>query len=78
MKLNKPGTSNGASNNGAGGSGDGTTENGDASAPQTKVPEDIFDYYEKLDREDDDDAELKTVSFEINQDHLENLQKRYV
>jgi len=43
-----------------------------------KVPEDIFDFYEKMDRDEDDETELQMVSFEINQDSLEKLQKRFV
>lgn len=44
----------------------------------TSVPDDIFDFYEKMDRDDDDDDSLKVVSFEIDQNHLETLQKRCV
>ena len=47
---------------------DGTTEK--------TVPDDIFDFYEKMDRDEDDEADVKSVSFEINQDMLESLQKR--
>lgn len=42
------------------------------------VPEDIFDFYEKMDREEDDETELETVSFEIKQTALEKLQKRCI
>ena len=41
------------------------------------VPDDIYSYYEKIDQDDEEETELKTVSFEINQDYLETLQKRY-
>ena len=44
---------------------------------KSEVPEDIFSYYEKMDHEDEE-TELQTVSFEINQDHLEKLQKRFL
>ena len=40
------------------------------------MPDDIFDFYEKMDR-DEDEVDFKTVSIEINQEHLESLQKRY-
>ena len=65
FKLNKPSTSNG---NG--------TSNGDA--PSVTVPDDICDFYGKIDKEDEEDEveDLKTVSFEINQHEIENLQKR--
>jgi hypothetical protein len=39
------------------------------------VPEDICAFYERMDH-DDEETELQTVSFEINQDYLEQLQKR--
>ena len=58
-----------------------TTENGEANATASdklKVPKDIFDFYEKMDRDEDDETELQTVSFEINQNSLEKLQKRSV
>jgi len=42
------------------------------------VPKDIYDFYEKMDRDEDDETELQTVSFQINQDTLEKLQKRFV
>ena len=41
------------------------------------MPDDIFSYYEKIDQDDEEETELKTVSFEIDQDYLEVLQKRY-
>ncbi len=69
-------------NNGAGGdasqpgtSSEQTEQNGTQAAA---VPDDIFSYYEKIDQDDEEETELKTVSFEINQDSLETLQKRYV
>lgn len=38
-------------------------------AEATPVPEDITTFYDKIDKEDEDeeDAQLKTVSFEVNQ-----------
>ncbi len=45
----------------------------------TTVPEDITNFYEKIDNEDEEDeANLKTVSFEVNQEKIEVLQKRCV
>jgi len=57
-----------------------SAENGEANGGKDscKVPKDIFDFYEKMDRDEDDETELQTVSFEINQEHLEKLQKRSV
>lgn len=47
----------------------------------TTVPEDITNFYDKMDKEDEDDDEeavLKTVSFEVNQEKIEILQKRCI
>ena len=57
-----------------------SAENGEAnsSSDRSKVPKDIYDFYEKMDRDEDDETELQTVSFQINQDTLEKLQKRFV
>ncbi|KAG4071956.1 hypothetical protein HA402_006117 [Bradysia odoriphaga] len=45
----------------------------------TTVPEDITNFYEKIDNEDEEEeANLKTVSFEVNQEKIEVLQKRCV
>ena len=51
----------------------GSNETGDISSV---IPEDINDFYEKMDK-DEDETELETVSFEIQQEKLEDLQKRY-
>lgn len=41
------------------------------------VPDDITNFYEKIDNEDDEEeANLKTVSFEVNQEKIEVIQKR--
>ncbi|KAJ8314390.1 hypothetical protein KUTeg_008951 [Tegillarca granosa] len=68
-QLNKPATEPQAGTSTV----EGTTEE-----EQQTVPSDIFDYYEKMDREDDDEMEdTKTVSFEVKQDCIEIIQKRY-
>ena len=47
-----------------------------------EVPDDIASFYQKIDAEDDDDDEagndgkITTVSFEVDQDKIETLQKR--
>ncbi|KAL8580801.1 TFIIH basal transcription factor complex helicase XPB subunit [Nucella lapillus] len=46
-----------------------------------EVPEDIFNYYEKLDKEEEDEDEeggTKTVSFEVKQDSVEMVQKKCI
>ncbi|KAL7733975.1 hypothetical protein ACLKA6_011672 [Drosophila palustris] len=44
------------------------------------IPEDITDFYEKIDKEeeDEDEANLKTVSFEVSQEKIEVIQKRCI
>lgn len=42
------------------------------------MPEDITAFYEKMEKEDDDVEDTQTVSFEVNQDHIETLQKRCI
>lgn len=46
----------------------------------TAVPEDITNFYDKIDNEeeDEDEANLKTVSFEVNQEKIEVIQKRCI
>uniref|UniRef100_A0A1A9WU53 General transcription and DNA repair factor IIH helicase/translocase subunit XPB n=1 Tax=Glossina brevipalpis TaxID=37001 RepID=A0A1A9WU53_9MUSC len=46
----------------------------------TTVPDDIANFYDKIDNveEDDDEAILKTVSFEVNQEKIEVIQKRCI
>ncbi|KAK7861741.1 hypothetical protein R5R35_014373 [Gryllus longicercus] len=57
----------------------GTAEGQDNQQPA--VPEDITNFYDKIDKEDEDDEEeavLKTVSFEVNQEKIEIIQKRCI
>ncbi|XP_044726603.1 general transcription and DNA repair factor IIH helicase subunit XPB [Chrysoperla carnea] len=44
------------------------------------VPEDITNFYDKIDKdeEDEDESSLKTVSFEVDQEKIEVLQKRCI
>jgi len=74
MKVNRP------EENGSQVADSETAENGEEKAglDKCKVPKDIFDFYEKMDRDEDDETELQTVSFEISQHSLEKLQKRSV
>ncbi|XP_060086074.1 general transcription and DNA repair factor IIH helicase subunit XPB-like [Ylistrum balloti] len=78
LQLNKP--SNGAAGStadptpGPSGSGEGVEE-----TEQPAVPNDIFDYYDKIDKDEDDDFEdMKTVSFEVKQENIEEIQKRCI
>ncbi|XP_052095482.1 general transcription and DNA repair factor IIH helicase subunit XPB-like [Mytilus californianus] len=72
LQLNKPANGNPDQ---PGTSADGTADG----AEQPTVPSDIFDYYDKMDREDEDETEdLKTVSFEVKAEHIETMQKRCI
>ncbi|XP_033761271.1 general transcription and DNA repair factor IIH helicase subunit XPB-like isoform X2 [Pecten maximus] len=76
LQLNKP--LNGAAVSSAdptpGPSGEGGEE-----TEQPAVPNDIFDYYDKIDKDEDDDFEdMKTVSFEVKQENIEEIQKRCI
>lgn len=46
-------------------------EPNDAQAPA--VPEDIFSYYEQMDKEEEEEEETQTVSFEIRQVLIRSL-----
>ncbi|KAM9775443.1 general transcription and DNA repair factor IIH helicase subunit XPB [Syngnathus typhle] len=51
---------------------------GDGQTSDQQVPEDIFSYYEQMDKEEEEEEETQTVSFEIQQDMIEALQKRCI
>lgn len=60
-----------------------TAETTPAEVPpvESTVPEDITTFYEKIDKEDEDeeeDSQLKIVSFEVNQEKIETIQKRCI
>lgn len=58
---------------------DGTTVEGAEGVVATVVPDDITNFYEKIDNEDEEEeASLNTVSFEVNQEKIEVLQKRCI
>lgn len=41
-----------------------------------EVPDDIYAYYDKMDKEEDEEEDTKTVSFEVKQEKIEVIQKR--
>lgn len=43
---------------------------GDGQTSTQQVPEDIFSYYEQMDKEEEEEEETQTVSFEIRQVHI--------
>ncbi|XP_075825172.1 general transcription and DNA repair factor IIH helicase/translocase subunit XPB [Microtus pennsylvanicus] len=48
--------------------------------PQAKsdIPKDLFDFYEQMDKDEEEEEETQTVSFEVKQDMIEELQKRCI
>lgn len=51
----------------------------DGAGDGTVVPDDITNFYEKIDNEEEEEeSSLKTVSFEVNQEKIEVLQKRCI
>lgn len=68
-------------NKGAEGTSGETSENKDGTAEaagQTVVPDDIAKFYDKIDNEEEDEITLETVSFEVNQEKIEVIQKRCI
>lgn len=61
-----------------------TAESDQIIVETTSIPEDITAFYDKIDKEDEDEEEyqeLKTVSFEVNQVHThiyKNLCIKYI
>ncbi|KAI5773355.1 unnamed protein product [Gulo gulo] len=48
--------------------------------PQNKsdIPTDLFDFYEQMDKDEEEEEETQTVSFEVKQEMIEELQKRCI
>ncbi|XP_060033922.1 general transcription and DNA repair factor IIH helicase subunit XPB isoform X2 [Erinaceus europaeus] len=48
--------------------------------PQTKadIPTDLLDFYEQMDKDEEEEEETQTVSFEVKQEMIEELQKRCI
>ncbi|XP_010361755.1 general transcription and DNA repair factor IIH helicase subunit XPB [Rhinopithecus roxellana] len=48
--------------------------------PQGKsdIPVDLFDFYEQMDKDEEEEEETQTVSFEVKQEMIEELQKRCI
>lgn len=57
-----------------------STDNPADDGQSKQVPDDITNFYEKLDKDEDDDEDtaLQTVSFEVNQEKIETIQKRCI
>ncbi|MBN3310590.1 ERCC3 helicase, partial [Amia calva] len=55
-----------------------TSKGPEGASTGTDIPEDIFSYYEQMDKEEEEEEETQTVSFEIRQEMIEELQKRCI
>lgn len=44
-----------------------TSKSAEGESSGSQVPEDIFSYYEQMDKEEEEEEETQTVSFEIRQ-----------
>lgn len=44
-----------------------TSQSNNGQTPSQQVPEDIFSYYEQMDKDEEEEEETQTVSFEIRQ-----------
>lgn len=47
-------------------------------APKPDVPADLFEFYEQMDKDEEEEEEQHTVSFEVKQEMIEELQKRCI
>ncbi|XP_028836147.1 general transcription and DNA repair factor IIH helicase/translocase subunit XPB [Denticeps clupeoides] len=55
-----------------------SSQSGEGAQSGTQVPEDIFSYYEQMDKEEEEEEETQTVSFEIRQEMIEDLQRHCI
>ncbi|XP_054828428.1 general transcription and DNA repair factor IIH helicase subunit XPB [Eublepharis macularius] len=60
-----------------GGSGPSTSQRTDAQS-KSDVPADLFQFYEQMDKDEEEEEETQTVSFEVKQEMIEELQKRCI
>ena len=65
QQLAKPGPSTSA---------EGEAKQGET--PGEEVLDDIYAYHDKMDKEEDEEEDTKTVSFEVKQEKIEVIQKR--
>lgn len=60
-----------------GSSGPSTSQAPDAQG-KSDIPKDLFDFYEQMDKDEEEEEETQTVSFEVKQEMIEELQKRCI
>ncbi|XP_043934174.1 LOW QUALITY PROTEIN: general transcription and DNA repair factor IIH helicase subunit XPB [Protopterus annectens] len=54
------------------------SQDGDPAPKKPEVPSDIFEFYEQMDRDEEEEEETQTVSFEVKQEKIEELQKQCI
>uniref|UniRef100_UPI00398EC6EA general transcription and DNA repair factor IIH helicase/translocase subunit XPB isoform X2 n=1 Tax=Pristiophorus japonicus TaxID=55135 RepID=UPI00398EC6EA len=69
MLMPKPVQNNGAAS---------TSRGVEPTPSKAEVPADLFDFYEQMDKDEEEEEELQTVSFEVKQEMIEELQKRCI
>ncbi|XP_078532477.1 general transcription and DNA repair factor IIH helicase/translocase subunit XPB [Lissotriton helveticus] len=60
------------------GAGNTSTSQGLDAPGKQDVPADLFEFYEQMDKDEEEDEETQTVSFEVKQENIEELQKRCI
>ncbi|XP_038603260.1 general transcription and DNA repair factor IIH helicase subunit XPB [Tachyglossus aculeatus] len=60
-----------------GGGGPSTSQGAEGQA-KPGVPADLFEFYEQMDKDEEEEEETQTVSFEVKQEMIEELQKRCI
>lgn len=71
-------TSKSAISKTAEGSGGASTSQGADAQAKSDIPKDLFDFYEQMDKDEEEEEETQTVSFEVKQEMIEELQKRCI
>ncbi|KAM7105529.1 general transcription and DNA repair factor IIH helicase/translocase subunit XPB [Molossus nigricans] len=60
------------------GSGGPSTSRGTDPQGKADIPTDLIDFYEQMDKDEEEEEETQTVSFEVKQEMIEELQKRCI
>ncbi|XP_049629063.1 general transcription and DNA repair factor IIH helicase subunit XPB [Suncus etruscus] len=55
-----------------------STSRASESQGKPDIPKDLFDFYEQMDKDEEEEEETQTVSFEVKQEMIEELQKRCI
>ncbi|XP_042698975.1 general transcription and DNA repair factor IIH helicase subunit XPB isoform X2 [Chrysemys picta bellii] len=55
-----------------------STSQGTDAQNKSDVPADLYEFYEQMDKDEEEEEETQTVSFEVKQEMIEELQKRCI